>query len=78
MEVELPSGRTAALLVEEDAGGADWAFCAVQKDAGEDPDVTDKALVCAHVRAVRTVGMICRYVWKELPATPIRDRRFCT
>lgn len=54
MEVELPSGRLAALLVEQDAGGADWASCAVRKDAGDDPDVTDGALVCAHVRSVRT------------------------
>lgn len=65
MEVELPSGRTAALLVEEDAGGADWAFCAVQKDAGDDPDVTDKALVCAHVRAVRTRAR-CTDSWNDL------------
>ena len=53
MEVELPLGRMAELLVEQDAGGAGWAFCAVRKDAGDDPDVTDGALVCAHVRTVR-------------------------
>lgn len=44
-----PSGIEVVVEVEETDEGAGWASCAVRKDAGDDPDVTDGALVYARV-----------------------------
>ena len=44
-----PAGIEVVIEVEEHDSGADWAECAVQKDSGDDPDVTNGALVYARV-----------------------------
>ncbi len=49
VEVDTPAGITAHIDVEEAVCGSGWASCAVRKDAGDDPDVTDGCLVCARV-----------------------------
>ena len=48
--VMTPAGIAADLAVEQwPPGESGGAACAVQKDAGDDPDVTDKAFVAAYV-----------------------------
>lgn len=47
--VRTPAGIDVVVDVEESCHGAGWARCAVRKDAGDDPDVTDGILVCARV-----------------------------
>ncbi len=48
MEVVTPAGETARLFVEQaECLPGKTACCMVRKDAGDDPDVTDKALVGA-------------------------------
>lgn len=48
--VHTPAGIEVLLDVEEATSGDGWARCAVRKDAGDDPDVTDGVLVHAEVR----------------------------
>lgn len=57
VEVETPSGIKVTLDIEELQAGDDWASCAVQKDAGDDPDVTDGALVYARVSLTEAAGI---------------------
>lgn len=45
--VHTPAGVEVLVDVEEADQGIDWALCAVRKDAGDDPDVTDGVLVYA-------------------------------
>lgn len=45
-----PKGVTLTLKVEEITLGEDFARCAIQKDSGDDPDVTNGAYVFAEVR----------------------------
>ena len=52
--VSTPAGIDVLVEVEDSARGRGWASAAVMKDAGDDPDVTDGALICARVR--RTAG----------------------
>ncbi|MBO4365859.1 MAG: cobalamin biosynthesis protein CbiD [Eggerthellaceae bacterium] len=47
--VATPAGIDVVVEVEEAQEGPGWAQCAVRKDAGDDPDVTDGALVYARV-----------------------------
>ena len=47
--VATPAGIDVVVEVEEAQEGPRWAQCAVRKDAGDDPDVTDGALVYARV-----------------------------
>lgn len=47
--VSTPAGIDVIVEVEEHEAGDGWARCAVRKDAGDDPDVTDGALVYARV-----------------------------
>ncbi len=47
--LQTPAGIEVVIEVEEHAEGEDWAECAVQKDSGDDPDVTNGALVYARV-----------------------------
>ncbi|MBQ9068322.1 MAG: cobalamin biosynthesis protein CbiD [Eggerthellaceae bacterium] len=49
VSVDTPAGIAVAIDVEEHSSGNGWAECAVRKDAGDDPDVTDGALVFARV-----------------------------
>jgi len=47
--LQTPAGIEVVIEVEEHAEGEGWAECAVQKDSGDDPDVTNGALVYARV-----------------------------
>jgi cobalt-precorrin-5B (C1)-methyltransferase len=49
VEITLPRGETPAFAVETTARGAGWAKACIIKDAGDDPDVTHGALICAKV-----------------------------
>ncbi|MCK4959775.1 MAG: cobalt-precorrin-5B (C(1))-methyltransferase, partial [Planctomycetes bacterium] len=49
VDVELPDGSVASLPVLYARGGNAAAEAAVVKDAGDDPDVTDKAVIKATV-----------------------------
>ena len=55
--ITLPGGGAASFALAEWAQGDGWARAGVVKDAGDDPDVTHGALVCATVRP-RTCGGI--------------------
>ncbi|MCX7899563.1 MAG: cobalt-precorrin-5B (C(1))-methyltransferase [Methylocystis sp.] len=50
VEIALPSGKRVAFALGLFERGADFARAGVVKDAGDDPDVTHGALVCARVR----------------------------
>ena len=47
--VSTPAGIEVVVDVEETDRGETWATCAVRKDAGDDPDITDGVLVMARV-----------------------------
>lgn len=47
--VSTPAGIDVVVEIEEHESGANWAQCAVQKDSGDDPDVTNGAFVYARV-----------------------------
>lgn len=49
VEITLPRGQRVAFALVETAGGDGWARATVQKDAGDDPDVTHGALIVATV-----------------------------
>ena len=49
VELRTPKGIVLNLEVLEPLRGPDWASCAVRKDSGDDPDVTDGILVYARV-----------------------------
>ena len=57
--VDTPAGIPVAVEVEEHELGESWARCAVRKDAGDDPDVTDGVLVHARVE------------WSDVPGVSI-------
>lgn len=56
--IETPAGISVAVDVEEAERGADWARCAVRKDAGDDPDVTDGIMVHATARLSDETGVV--------------------
>ncbi|MBQ9000775.1 MAG: cobalt-precorrin-5B (C(1))-methyltransferase, partial [Eggerthellaceae bacterium] len=47
--VATPAGIDVVVEIEEHVSGDGWAECAVRKDSGDDPDVTNGALVYARV-----------------------------
>ncbi len=47
--IETPSGTFYAARIEEIFRGKGWVRCAVRKDGGDDPDVTDGTLIEANV-----------------------------
>lgn len=55
--VSTPSGTDVVVEIEEHEAGDGWAQCAVQKDAGDDPDVTDGVLVYARVERSAEPGV---------------------
>ena len=55
--VSTPAGIDVTVEVEAHDRGRDWASCAVRKDAGDDPDVTDGVLVCARVSRAAGEGV---------------------
>jgi cobalt-precorrin-5B (C1)-methyltransferase len=50
VEIALPSGQRVAFAVAEVEQGTDFCRVGIIKDAGDDPDVTHGALICATVR----------------------------
>jgi cobalt-precorrin-5B (C1)-methyltransferase len=50
VQITLPKGQQPTFALAEQAQGPDWARAAVIKDAGDDPDVTHRALICATLR----------------------------
>ncbi|TLG78044.1 cobalt-precorrin-5B (C(1))-methyltransferase [Methylocystis sp. B8] len=50
VEIALPSGKRVAFALATFERGEDFARAGVVKDAGDDPDVTHGALICARVR----------------------------
>lgn len=58
VEVCLPQGSRVTMPVEVSGRGTDSAWAAVRKDAGDDPDVTDGALVEASVSWLGLVGVV--------------------
>ncbi len=57
VELTTPSGIEVRVELEDMQSGPGWASCAVRKDAGDDPDVTDGALVYARVERVDGPGL---------------------
>lgn len=55
--ITLPIGETATMTPVEMATGENWAYCCMVKDAGDDPDVTHGALICARVEKTSTTGI---------------------
>jgi len=55
--VATPAGIDVVVEVEEHDSGSGWAQCAVRKDAGDDPDVTDGVLVYARVERNEAPGV---------------------
>ena len=56
-----PSGKNADLEIAQTNLGNGWALAGVVKDAGDDPDVTHGALICATVRlGVPDSGVVFR------------------
>ncbi|MEM6276243.1 MAG: cobalt-precorrin-5B (C(1))-methyltransferase [Pseudomonadota bacterium] len=50
VQVALPGGETPVFRVLDPAIGADWARASIEKDAGDDPDVTHGALIVTTLR----------------------------
>jgi cobalt-precorrin-5B (C1)-methyltransferase len=55
--VTLPMGEVATMRPVECQLDAQGAYCCIVKDAGDDPDVTHGALICARVRAADAPGI---------------------
>lgn len=55
--VETPAGLAVDAELLDAVSGPGWASCAVRKDGGDDPDVTDGALICARVERCGTPGI---------------------
>lgn len=49
VEIGLPMGQRATFVVHRRERGDGWAECSIIKDAGDDPDVTHGAEICARV-----------------------------
>lgn len=55
--ISTPAGLDVIVDVEDQQSGEGWAQCAVRKDAGDDPDVTDGILVYSHVESSDEPGI---------------------
>ena len=55
--LDTPKGIRLNLAVQEIAMGADAVSCAIRKDSGDDPDVTNGALIFAEVTCLDTPGV---------------------
>lgn len=49
VEIDPPAGVRVQVELLDWSAGADWAMCAVEKDGGDDPDVTDGMRIYARV-----------------------------
>lgn len=56
--ISLPIGETAEMAPVWAELTKDWAYCCMAKDAGDDPDVTHGALICARVVRTQTPGLL--------------------
>lgn len=58
VRIATPAGVAVEAELLQHAAGEGWAACAVRKDGGDDPDVTDGALIFARVERTDTPGII--------------------
>ena len=58
VRIATPAGVAVEAELLRHAAGEGWAACAVRKDGGDDPDVTDGALIFARVERTDTPGII--------------------
>ena len=58
IEIVLPGGGNAVLSVHNSGREGNAAFCEIIKDAGDDPDITNGAIIRATVKPVLTDGII--------------------
>ncbi|MGB1251955.1 MAG: cobalt-precorrin-5B (C(1))-methyltransferase [Candidatus Promineifilaceae bacterium] len=58
--ITLPIGESAEMRPQETEMGADFAYCGMVKDAGDDPDVTHGTLICATVRRSDQTGIVLK------------------
>lgn len=49
VRITLPKGEQPTFALTHQVQGADWAEAGIEKDAGDDPDVTHGAVICARV-----------------------------
>ena len=54
----VPKGMTLNLTIQDIQRGADFVSCAVEKDSGDDPDVTRGTLIYARVSLSRQTGIV--------------------
>lgn len=57
VRLHTPKGIELYLEVEKPARGLDWVSCAVRKDSGDDPDVTDGVYVYAKAEKTKEPGV---------------------
>lgn len=57
VRVDTPAGIAVEAQLLEHAAGTNWASCAVRKDGGDDPDVTNGTLIVARVEKTHTPGV---------------------
>ena len=55
--IDTPAGITVEAELLEHAAGPGWASCAVRKDGGDDPDVTNGTLIFARAEKTDTPGV---------------------
>ena len=60
VRIRTPKGIELLLEIEQAAAGEDWASCAVVKDSGDDPDVTN---------GIRIHARVCRQPEKQITIT---------
>lgn len=58
VQILTPAGITVTAELEDWSRGSDWARCAVRKDGGDDPDVTDGLLIYAQVNLRSGEGIV--------------------
>ena len=58
VRIATPAGVAVEAELLQHAAGEGWAACAVRKDGGDDPDVTDGALIFARVERTDTPGIV--------------------
>ena len=71
-----PKGILVCVPLEEKTSGADWAECAVRKDAGDDYDVTNGILVYARAEFVKDKNFMKRFrchIWK-VPGSELQEK----
>ena len=57
VRVDTPAGIPVEAELLDCTSGPDWASCAVRKDGGDDPDVTDGAMIYARVERTNIPGV---------------------